>query len=98
MSSTSALAAPSHKLRVRSATPLRPLDPNAVVQPLTLAAMRRDQARKFMPIVEMVVGLGLVGLLLGVAGIYGVVSFAARRRTREMGIRIALGATHGDIV
>ena len=74
------------------------LDPNAVVQPLTLAAMRRDQARKFMPIVEMVIGLGVVGLLLGVAGIYGVVSFAVGRRTREMGIRIALGATHVDIV
>ena len=74
------------------------LDPNALAEPLTLAAIRRHQAARFMPIVEMVSGLGLVGLGLGVAGVYGVVSFAVSRRTREMGIRVALGATHADIV
>ncbi|MGE5246299.1 MAG: ABC transporter permease [Betaproteobacteria bacterium] len=74
------------------------LDPDATARPLTLAATRREEARRFMPLVEMVVGLGIVGLALGVAGIYGVVSFATGRRMREMGIRIALGATRGDVV
>jgi ABC-type antimicrobial peptide transport system permease subunit len=74
------------------------LDPDAVAQPQTLAAIRRDQASKFMPIVEMVLGLGVTALALGVAGIYSVVSFMVGRRTREMGIRIALGATRADIV
>jgi predicted lysophospholipase L1 biosynthesis ABC-type transport system permease subunit len=74
------------------------LDPDAVAQPQTLAAIRREQASKFMPIVEMVLGLGVTALALGVAGIYNVVSFVVGRRTREMGIRIALGATRADIV
>jgi predicted permease len=42
--------------------------------------------------------IGAIALILAVVGIYGIVSFSAAQRTREIGIRMALGGSARDVV
>jgi predicted permease len=49
-------------------------------------------------VVALIVVLGVVATVLATTGIYGAVSFAVNQQTRELGIRVALGAQRLDII
>jgi len=48
--------------------------------------------------IDLVGTMGLVGLLLAIAGLYGLVAYNVSRRTHEIGIRMALGAAGSDVL
>jgi putative ABC transport system permease protein len=47
---------------------------------------------------ELIGALGMMGMLLTMVGLYGLVSYSVSRRTREIGIRIAIGATSARVL
>jgi ABC-type antimicrobial peptide transport system permease subunit len=79
----------------RTVATLDPRIQRVTVEPLALIVERNLEGRS--TAIRLVGGFGLLALLLTGIGIFGIVSFRAAERSRELAIRSALGATAGQL-
>jgi putative ABC transport system permease protein len=78
---------------------VKAIDPNRPIGAVqTMSTLMSESVSGRQLSLNIVGAFALIGLLLAATGIYGVVSHAAQQRTREFGIRLALGAESTSVL
>jgi predicted permease len=76
---------------------VRNLDTTQIVVPQSLRSILEDEAETIRSVTDVILFIAFLAVALALTGVYGIVAFSTGQRTREFGIRMALGATRGRI-
>jgi predicted permease len=78
---------------------IREIEPFALINGVTTLAERyAGRRREAIQMNLAAFAIGIAALVLASLGLYAIIAFAVAQRTREIGIRLAVGATAGDVV
>jgi cell division protein FtsX len=69
----------------------------AVREVVTLAELTERTVATERMISRLAVGFGIIGVIVAVLGLYGTIAYSVARRTNEIGVRLALGASPGQV-